>query len=221
MYLVNIWYWNSWLSTCLVFEVYPNLFVQTDCDVETLEFERGSVPTNVSDSGVPSGHHHSCYCAEHLSRIADLEGRLSLLKRQAMTAMDQAGKSFGLMKKVSSLESQVSDLIAKIIHLEECDAFLIGIIESACEQLQCKLLGAPECLLMRLLVSYVLTSYSPGICLDPAAEDCRVSERSQLLRGYLRIPILFGLMLIAVAPLFFYRTTFSTSENLLMVVKNS
>jgi hypothetical protein len=62
--------------------------------------------------------------------------------------MDQDGRSFGLMKKVSSLESQVSDLMAKIIHLEECDAFLIGIIESTFEQLQCELLGAPECLLL-------------------------------------------------------------------------
>jgi hypothetical protein len=53
-----------------------------------------------------------------MSRIADLEGRLSLLKRQAKTAMDQAGKSFGLMKEVSFLETQVSDLMAKIIHLE-------------------------------------------------------------------------------------------------------
>jgi hypothetical protein len=52
------------------------------------------------------------------------------------------------MKKVSSLESRVSDLMAKIIHLEECDAFLIGIIESTCERLQCELLGAPECLLL-------------------------------------------------------------------------
>jgi hypothetical protein len=68
-----------------------------------------------------------------MSRIADLEGRLSLLKRQAKTAMDQAGKSFGLMKRVSSLESQVSDLMAKIVHLEECDSFLVEIIESACE----------------------------------------------------------------------------------------
>jgi hypothetical protein len=105
---------------------------------------------DISDSDVPSGHYPSCRCAEHLSRIADLEGRLSLLKRQAKTAMDQAGKSFGLMKEVSSLESQVSDLMAKIIHLEECDAFLIGIIESACEQLQCKFIGAPECLLLHL-----------------------------------------------------------------------
>jgi hypothetical protein len=59
--------------------------------------------------------------------------------------MDQAGRSFGLMKQVSSLESQVYDLMAKIAHLEECNSFLVGIIESACEQLQCKFLEAPWC----------------------------------------------------------------------------
>jgi hypothetical protein len=63
--------------------------------------------------------------------------------------MDQAGKSFGLMKQVSSLESQVSDLMGKIDHLEECNAFLVGIIKSACEQLQCEFLEAPECILLR------------------------------------------------------------------------
>jgi hypothetical protein len=78
-----------------------------------------------------------------LSRISDLEGRLSLLKRQAEAIVDQVGRSFGLMKRVFSLESQVSDLMAKILHLEECDSFLIGIIESACEQLQCEFLEAP------------------------------------------------------------------------------
>jgi hypothetical protein len=99
---------------------------------------------DIVDSEVPSGHDSPDRCAEHLSRIADLEGRLSLLKRQAKTSMDQAGKSFGLLKKVSSLESQMSNLMAKIVQLEECDAFLTEIIESACEQLQCKLLGAPS-----------------------------------------------------------------------------
>jgi hypothetical protein len=83
------------------------LFLQPGCDVETPELERGLLPTNISDSGVPSDHHPSCRCTEHLSRIADLEGRLSLLKRHARTAMDQARKSFGLMKKVSSLESLI------------------------------------------------------------------------------------------------------------------
>jgi hypothetical protein len=122
----------------------PFLFIQPNYDDETLELDRGLPPTNISDSRVPSGPHSPCRCAEHLSRIADLEGRLSLLKRQEKSAMDQAGKTFGLLKKVSSLESELSDLMARIAHLEECDAFVIEILESACEQLQCKLPRAPR-----------------------------------------------------------------------------
>jgi hypothetical protein len=71
---------------------------------------------NILSSEVPSA---SCHCAEYLSRISDLESRLSLLKRQAKNAVEQAGKSYGLMKQVSSLESQMSDLMAKIVHLKE------------------------------------------------------------------------------------------------------
>jgi hypothetical protein len=63
--------------------------------------------------------------------------------------MDQAKKSFGLMKRVSSLESRVSDLMAKTVHLEECDSFLVEIIESACEQLQCEFLEAILSFLLR------------------------------------------------------------------------
>jgi hypothetical protein len=111
-------------------------------------FDRSSLPTNISDAEFPSAPHSLCRCVEHLSRISDLEGRLSLLKSQAKAVVDQAGRSFGLMKRVSSLESQVSDLMAKILHLEECDSFLIGIIESACEQLQCEFLEAPLYFLM-------------------------------------------------------------------------
>jgi hypothetical protein len=70
------------------------------------------------------------------------------LKRQAKIVVDQAGRSFGLMKRVSLLESQVSDLMAKIVHLEECDSLLVEIIESACDQLQCENLEAPLCFLL-------------------------------------------------------------------------
>jgi hypothetical protein len=77
--------------------------------------------------------------------------------------MDQAGKSFGSLKKVSSLESQMFDLMAKIVHLEECDAFITEIIESACEQLQCKLPAAPEYFLLlpsvRHIFDFVLLRY--------------------------------------------------------------
>jgi hypothetical protein len=127
-----------------VFEFFAlSFFFQLDYDSEMSELDHSLLPANISDSGVPSGPHSPCRCAEHLSRIADLEGQLSLLKRQVKTTMDQAGKSFGSMKRVSSLETQVSNLMAKVVHLEECDSFLVEIIESACEQLQCEFLEAP------------------------------------------------------------------------------
>jgi hypothetical protein len=90
------------------------------------------------DSGASSPPHPSCRCAEYLLRILDLEGRLSLMKRQAKIALDKANKSCGFMKRISTLEDKVSGLMAKIVHLEECDSFLIGIVESVCEMLQCK-----------------------------------------------------------------------------------
>jgi hypothetical protein len=61
-----------------------------------------------------------------------------LLKHQAKTALDQVGKSYGLMKKISILEDKVSGLVAQVMHLKECDSFLVDFIESACEQLKCK-----------------------------------------------------------------------------------
>jgi hypothetical protein len=77
-------------------------------------------------------------CAKYSSRISDLEARLTLAKRQAQMAFDKASKTSGLMKQVSILDDKVSSLMAKIVHHEECDSFVIGIIESACEILRCK-----------------------------------------------------------------------------------
>jgi hypothetical protein len=96
------------------------------------------LPANVFDSGAPSFPYSSCRCTEYMSRILDLEGRLSLMKRQAKTALDKASKSCSLMKQISILEDKVSGLVAQVMHLEECDSFLVDFIESACEQLKCK-----------------------------------------------------------------------------------
>jgi hypothetical protein len=52
--------------------------------------------------------------------------------------MDKASKSCGFMKQISVLEDKVLGLMAKIVHLEECDSFLIGIVESVYEMLRCK-----------------------------------------------------------------------------------
>jgi hypothetical protein len=95
-------------------------------------------PADVFDSGALSPPRPSCQCAEYSSRISYLESRLSLAKRQAQMAMDKASRACGFMKQISILEDKVSSLTARVVHLEECDSFLVGIIESACELLQCK-----------------------------------------------------------------------------------
>jgi hypothetical protein len=105
--------------------------------------DRDLPPANVFDSGVPSPPHSPCRCTEYLSRISDLEGRLSLMKHQAKSALDQAGKSYGLMRQVSALEDKVSGLVAQVMHLKECDSYLVEIIESACEQLKCEFSADP------------------------------------------------------------------------------
>jgi hypothetical protein len=74
------------------------------------------------------------------------------MKRQAKTAMDQASKSYGLIKQVSILEDKVSDLADQVTHMKECDSFLVDFIESACEQLKCKF---PAILLEFLAATFV------------------------------------------------------------------
>jgi hypothetical protein len=59
------------------------------------------------------------------------------MKRQAQVALDKASKSQDLMKKVSNLQDEILSLVARIAHFEECESFLIGIIESVCEMLLC------------------------------------------------------------------------------------
>jgi hypothetical protein len=90
------------------------------------------------DSTVSSPPSRCTQCAEYSLRISDLESRLTLAKRQAQMAFDKASKASNLTKQVSILDDKVSSLTAKILHHEECNSFLLGIIESACEMLRCK-----------------------------------------------------------------------------------
>jgi hypothetical protein len=53
-------------------------------------------------------------------------------------AFDKASKTSALTKHVSILGDEVSSLTAKILHHEECNSFILGIVESACEMLRCK-----------------------------------------------------------------------------------
>jgi hypothetical protein len=77
-------------------------------------------------------------CAEYSSKVSDLEARLTLAKRQAQMAISKASKASGYMKQISSLDEKVSSLTARIVHNEECESFILGIVESACEMLRCK-----------------------------------------------------------------------------------
>jgi hypothetical protein len=102
---------------------------------------RALSPVSMFDSETSLPPHTFCRCEEYSSRISDLESRLSLIKRQAQIALDKAGKSHDLMKQVSNLEDEVSSLVVRIAHFEECKSFLIGIVESVCEMLLCKSSG--------------------------------------------------------------------------------
>jgi hypothetical protein len=99
---------------------------------------RDSPLADMFDSSAPLPPRSSCRCNEYSSRMSNLEGHLSLMKCQAKIALDKASKSCGFMKQISTLEDKVSGLTARIVHLEECDSFLVGIVESFCEMLLCK-----------------------------------------------------------------------------------
>jgi hypothetical protein len=110
--------------------------------------DRVPSPVNVFDSGIASPPRSSCRCKEYTLRILDLKSRLSLMKCPAHIALDKASRSCGFMKQISVLEDKVSGLMAKIVHLEECDFFLIGIVESVCEMLRCKVPCSLSCFLL-------------------------------------------------------------------------
>jgi hypothetical protein len=71
-------------------------------------------------------------------RISDLEVRLTSSKRQAQVAFDKSSKTSVLTKQVPILGDEVSSLTAQNLHQEECNSFILGIVESACEMLRCK-----------------------------------------------------------------------------------
>jgi hypothetical protein len=119
-------------------------------------------------------------CAEYSLRISDLEARLTLAKRQAHMAVSKASKACGLTKQMSILDEKVSSLMAKIVHHEECESFILGIVESACEMLQCKFpfdFSFPYFFIAIFVTSFAVI----GTCLDFAAKDRRVTERNAAL----------------------------------------
>jgi hypothetical protein len=135
-------------------------------------------------------------------------------------AMDKANKSCGFMKQISILEDKVSGLTARVVHLEECDSFLVGIVESACELLRCKvpcnlplfpftpLMLANDFLLLQALAWTLLVRLVGFL------------NESRLLRDHQRESKVFGLIPGAVVLLCFFKIVLSTLEKLLMVVED-
>jgi hypothetical protein len=105
---------------------------------ESSGYDRAPSPDHIFASGISLPPRPPCRCEEYSFRVADLESRLSLMKRQAQVALDKASKSHGLVKQVYALEDKLSGLVARIAHFEECESFLLGIVESLCEMLLCK-----------------------------------------------------------------------------------
>jgi hypothetical protein len=95
-------------------------------------------------------------------------------------AIKKASQASGYMKKISSLEEKVSSLTAKVVHNEECESFILGIVESACELLRCEFPFDSffGCLCIAAFCDIFAVA---GTCLDFAAEERRVAERNAAL----------------------------------------
>jgi hypothetical protein len=94
--------------------------------------------------------------------------------------IDKASKARGLMKQISILDDELSSLMVKVVHHEECDSFVIGIIESACEILRCKI-PCDFSFFLLFHCCFVMSFVILGTCLDFSAEDRRVAERNMAL----------------------------------------
>jgi hypothetical protein len=133
-------------------------------------------------------------------------------------AMDKASNACSLMKQVSVLDDTVSSLTAKIVHHEECDSYVVGIIESICEMLRCKVPCDFSFFLWFHCCSTTLLVIS-GTCLDYASEARRLAERNAALEKRQRAWTACGLILDAIVLSCCSRTAPSISESLLMAAE--
>jgi hypothetical protein len=67
--------------------------------------------------------------------------------------------------------------MARVVHNEECESFILGIVESACEMLRCE--SSFDFSFPCFCIAVFATSFTiVGTCLDFAAEERRVAERT-------------------------------------------
>jgi hypothetical protein len=113
------------------------------------------------------------------------------------------------MKKISSLEEKISSLTAKVLHNEELESFILGVVESSCELLRCEFsfdfffscfanCHFCDVLPLQVLVWILLLKNVELLNKMLLWRKCRLAVRR------------YGLILDAGAPLYYFRTAPST-----------
>jgi hypothetical protein len=124
------------------------------------------------------------------------------------------------MKQISTLEDKVSGLTAKIVHLEECNSFLIGIVESVYEMLRCKVPCSLSPFPFTPLLLANTFSLSQVLAWTLLVRHVGFLNELRLSRKHQRESTVFGLIPGVVVPLCFFKIVLSILEKLLMVVED-
>jgi hypothetical protein len=124
------------------------------------------------------------------------------------------------MKQISTLEDKVSGLMAKIMHLEECDSFLVGIVESVCEMLRCKVPCSLSLFPFTRLLLANTFSLSQVLAWSFMVRHVGFLNEPRLSRKHQRESTVCGLVPGVIVPLCFFKIVLSILEKRLMVVKD-
>jgi hypothetical protein len=129
----------------------------------------------------------------------------------------KASQASGYIKKISSLEEKVSSLTVKVLHNAECESFILGIVESACELLRCEFsfdFFFP-CLRTVAFVTFLPLQVLVWILF---LKNVELLSETLLWRKCRLAARLCGLILDAGAPLYCFKSVPSTLASQLMVV---
>jgi hypothetical protein len=114
----------------------------------------------------------------------------------------------------------VSGLMAKIVHLEECDTFVVGIVESVCEMLRCKVPCSLSLFSFTPLLLANTFSLSQVLAWNLLVRHVGFLNEPRLSRKHQRESTVCGLIPGAVVPLCYFKIVLSILEKLLMVVED-
>jgi hypothetical protein len=135
-------------------------------------------------------------------------------------AMDKASKSCGFMKQISILEDKVSGLTARIVHLEECDSFLVGIVNLSVRCCNVRFLATFLFFLLTPLLVANNFSLLQVLAWTLLVRHVVFLNELWLSRDHQRESKVCGLIPGAVVLLCFFKIVLSTLEKLLMVIED-